>query len=247
MAYQSYIAYWVPSGADAATRESKQVVVAMHRMKDYIDAYAVHSEKVAEAVARYGAGAMAVPASLVDIPPWALAGFCWYNINDGEIQRTPVAAFPGREAVRDVHERYDELYFELHRLGPRYPPDDVLALDRLLYRAHGGVFTVFNEDDLTAANKLTWLAANALGPSDLGYDREDPKTIAPIIAAIPAAQRILQGAVFFASPGPQVITGAAALGTRYTLAQTFTAARQTATMPTEAQLRGGEWIDDIMF
>ena len=107
---QAYVAYWNPTGADATTRRSRHMVVALRAAKSDIDAFAVHSTRLAEARALYGAGAMVVPASLVTIPVWADPGNvengtpsnCWYNTTSGALVGSPIvldAAEIRREAV----------------------------------------------------------------------------------------------------------------------------------------------------
>ena len=80
------------------------------------------------------------------------------------------------------------------------------------------------------------------------YSRDQPQTIAPLLAAIPTANRITAGAMFVASPGTKFQLGFQPLGTRFTLAQSFTAVNQGAPddKPTATQLRGGEWINEVM-
>lgn len=118
MAYQAYIAYWNPSGADAATRRSRHVVVTMHSAKATADAYAVDAGRLAEAREAYGAGAMVVPAAAVAVPPWAIPGSCWYDTAATEIVSSPRAALSVAEiraALRVLALQFDD---EFHAHWP---------------------------------------------------------------------------------------------------------------------------------
>ena len=165
------------------------------------------------------------------------------------VQQKRYNPYPGRAAVEEMHERYEDLWHLLHRLGPSYPPEDVQAIDALLFALHGGVYLVFTSD-LTQTQKLHWLSQQALGFADSGYDPENPVSIAPLIDAIPINQRRTTGAMFVASPGPTVVSGMAALGTRLTLRDCFKNRNQSSAddKPTVTQLGGGAWIHTrIMF
>ena len=176
----------------------------------------------------------------------------WHHAtSDPRLREGVFDATPARTAIRTMHNRYDDLYELLHQLGPSYPPDDVLAIDRLLHRLHGGVYVVMNDVTLTNQQKLQWLAAQAQGPADSGYDQANPTTIAPIIEAIAEADRETVGAMFIAYPGDGLVKGSSgpAFGTRLTLAQSFDADFQSFAnrMPTITQLGGGSWINGVNF
>ena len=248
MAFEAFPVYFVPTGADAATRRERNLVVAFREVVADANAYAALQAHVDAAVAEYGAGGLTAHDTAVDLPWWALPGQVWLDVAGDTLLTEPPPLYPGRAAVQTVHERYDELWGVLQQLGPSYPPEDVTALEGLLFRLHGGIHDVFSSA-LTPQEMLGWLAQQALGPADAGYDPGDPVTIAPIIDAIPLADRALNGSMFIASPGPAIRNGMPPLGTRLTLAQTFMADNQTdaANLRRVADLRGGDWIEEIAF
>ena len=88
------------------------------------------------------------------------------TIDAAHLQAERIVQFPGRAAVKLSQEAIDALYILLHSLGPSYPPEDVTALDGLLFRMLGGVYDVFISPHLTEEQKFAWLGRQALGPAD---------------------------------------------------------------------------------
>ena len=381
--WTSFITYFKATGAQA--RANVYDGLWLNAVVDAAAGQALVDDATVQArvVAKYGTGELRRTNAAVDIPHLATpaASFGndgYYDEDSGAVQTEPLVQFPGRAAVGIVHDRYEELFFLLHQLGPHYPPEDVLAADRLLFAMHGGIFRVFNEGaNLTPQQMLFWLSRQALGPGDgtqasvavpvagggslditmpkgvaeladgndwsvslsraanagaqsltlnmaekrieivtiaqnasvlepliaalefnditrfltpvttwsaanvgttgadgalaevpaqasndpviyeftggvQAYNPNHPETIAPMIDAIPEAERITTGAMFIASPGPINSNWGAdlpILGTRLTLAQTFSATMQTGAdiKPGVADLQAGAWRERIMF
>ena len=187
MAYRPYIAYFNPAGADALGRWSRHLVLAMNDDKATVDAYAVHAERLAEAQATYGAGAIVVPASRVTVPWWAEPGACWYRTSDGTIAESK-DLFPVRTAFRTFHNRGDYLAELLAEFGPiEYPQWALTLAHDSLHAWHIFGYVLWHWDAVPAADKVRTLQMASLGPNDQNaameqrYDREHPETIFPIM------------------------------------------------------------------
>ena len=164
--YSRFIVYFHPTGAGAALNvHSGRCVRAVANAAAGADYIAVASN-VEDATDAYGVGELRVSAAPVVIPPTvSLITEAFYDAATGTMQINPLVAFTGRASVGLIHERYEELWLLLHRLGPHYPPEDVEAADRLLFAMHGGVYRVF-KSNLAPLAKLFWLSRQALGPID---------------------------------------------------------------------------------
>lgn len=244
MAYKSYVAYWVPSGADAATRDSRHIVVAMNEDKAVLDAMALDAGVLAQAVREYGAGALTVHGSQSDIPPWAVPGNAWFVVAAGTLSRVSIVQFPLRTGYRAFHERLESFY-ELSRVvGPNYDFGVVVFIRNILHGLHQGAYWQHHHGGLSGPNQLLWLQTSALGPNDaVGgvqvYNRDDPETFVELVE--PITPKTVPGALSVCVP--TLRNGAFA---RRTAAQMLAARLGTdANQPTRAQLDRGRWIDRI--
>ena len=260
MAYRPYIAYFNPTGADAVGRWSRHIVIAMNDDKATIDAYAIHTERVAEAQATYGAGSIVVPASRVTVPWWAEPGACFYRTSTGTIAEAK-DLFPVRTAFRTWHNRGDELAELLAEFGPiEYPQWALNLAHDSLHAWHIFGYVLFHWAAVPAVDKLKALQMAALGPKDLNaageqrYDRTNPRSIFPIMTDMwedNEAQRTLItsiGTRALPVVGITIESDDSVTLTRRTLLEMYqdeTSALTQQTVPTLTTLDGCSYIEGI--
>ena len=168
MAYQTYVVFFVPSGADATYRDSRHVWVAGRESKDEADAYAVNTDRVAEAVAEYGAGTLSVTANKVEVPVWAEPRIAYYNTTDRALVQSLT---PLRSAVRALHNELQRRYNEVQHIAKFHNVEVVNAAHNAIAQAHRGVHIVVLRADrgrrlasLTVQRRVQFCQQMSLGP-----------------------------------------------------------------------------------
>ena len=231
--------------------------------------YIADNDNIADATARYGAGALLASSAAMTIPRTpqiAAPGRAWVNQhpNPTALQFTPTVGFPLREGFRQLHTRLEYLSTLLREVGPHYPSIDVELAHDMLYNLHRGAYVTWNTPTslMSNAQKVTWLQLSALGPEDEDgggnplYDRNDPETIFPILdtwrtglanldTARTRAGRPLSIPEVTLNAGNTAVLSVTRRDFGDILQDNYRTTVQAAADPTIAQLAGGNWIDSI--
>lgn len=174
-------------------------------------------------------------------------------IVNGVIQNTPTnTTMQLKQAALAQRQRICDLFQALREEEEFYPQTDVTLAQTFLSYLHWGARAVFLSTTLTAAQKLAWVQASALGPSDLNSGTaaltiDQARNFFPIVhqwTEVQQYNRLPRGAVLTCTP--------ASGNERFTLASMWTGSQALTGLaedPTEmAEIRkiaSGTWIDEI--
>lgn len=146
---------------------------------------------------------------------------------------------PGQAALWAYHQRLDELMSLLRRVESRHDPENVAVAAKMIWSLHRGMYVRCQRSDLTLPILATMLTESAKGPlpvNGFSYDPADPQTIAPMIDSL--SDKTVQPCILIVVPATNA--------RRNLLGVISNDIRVTGeSIPTEANLNRGHWIDDI--
>ena len=187
--WRTRIVYFAATGAGAALNIHDGVWITAVATHADGQAYASNAENRTRAVAQFGAGELRSLSTPIDIPADAepLAG--WYDETDGVLRTTRKVRFPLRVSLGQGRALREGLKMLLRRIGGDYPSADVAKAHDILYRLDQASYLVGRDlvaaGDRSAANRIAWGQASALGPTDAGFDLARPETYFDIAHAVP--------------------------------------------------------------